>query len=145
MQVGKGTLAAGVIEVGQHPAEQERGSVGRRQRTVYAITPEGRDALASWLHEPGAGPLLESEQLLKVFFAESGTTSDTRATLAAARASGWSPTGPSGLPRPPSSGPTSPATRSPTGRSWRRRSGAPRGARPTRPADLRRVSPPPAL
>ncbi|MEV6734366.1 MULTISPECIES: PadR family transcriptional regulator [unclassified Streptomyces] len=67
-------------------ARAERGSVGRRPRTVYAITPEGRDALAAWLHEPGAGPVLESEQLLKVFFAESGTTPDTQATLAAARA-----------------------------------------------------------
>lgn len=67
-------------------ARAERGSVGRRPRTVYAITPEGRDALAAWLHEPSAGPALESEHLLKIFFAESGTTADTLATLRAARA-----------------------------------------------------------
>jgi DNA-binding PadR family transcriptional regulator len=67
-------------------ARAEQQPVGRRPRTVYAITPEGRDALATWLHEPGAGPALESEQLLKVFFADSGTTADTRATLRAARA-----------------------------------------------------------
>ncbi|MCK1819458.1 PadR family transcriptional regulator, partial [Streptomyces sp. XM83C] len=66
-------------------ARAERGAVGRRPRTVYAITPEGRAALAAWLREPGAGPVLESEQLLKVFFAEHGTTADTRATLRAAR------------------------------------------------------------
>jgi DNA-binding PadR family transcriptional regulator len=58
---------------------------GRRARTVYAITPKGRRALASWLQEPGQGPVLEFEQLLKVFFAESGTKADLLATLAAAR------------------------------------------------------------
>ncbi|WP_435209076.1 PadR family transcriptional regulator [Streptomyces sp. bgisy034] len=63
----------------------ERGSVGRRPRTVYSITPQGRRLLADWLREPGAGPVLESEQLLKVFFADSGTTADALATLHAAR------------------------------------------------------------
>lgn len=58
---------------------------GRRTRTVYTITPDGRSALRDWLAEPGAGPALEFEQLLKVFFADSGTTSDALATLAAAQ------------------------------------------------------------
>jgi DNA-binding PadR family transcriptional regulator len=66
-------------------AEATKEAVGRRPRTVYAITAEGRRALAHWLREPGAGPVLESEQLLKVFFADSGTTADTLATLRAAR------------------------------------------------------------
>ncbi len=48
-------------------------TVGRRPRTVYRITPKGRRALRGWLDEPGAGPVLEWEQLLKVFFAEHGT------------------------------------------------------------------------
>ena len=60
---------------------------GRRTRTVYAITTEGRRALRDWLAEPGAGPALEFEQLLKVFFADHGTTADVLATLAAAQ--GW--------------------------------------------------------
>jgi DNA-binding PadR family transcriptional regulator len=64
-------------------AKMER--VGRRSRTVYAITDDGRRALAAWLHEPGAGPLLEFEQLLKIFFAENGTRADALATLAATR------------------------------------------------------------
>jgi PadR family transcriptional regulator AphA len=51
-------------------------SVGRRPRTVYSITDEGRRALALWLATPGAGPVLEFEQLLQVFFAENGTTGD---------------------------------------------------------------------
>lgn len=58
---------------------------GRRTRTVYAITPKGRRALAAWLAEPGGPPALEFEGLLKVFFADHGTTADLRATLAAAR------------------------------------------------------------
>ena len=59
---------------------------GRRTRTVYTITAKGRRALAEWLHHPGEGPALEFEQLLKVFFAENGTTADLLATLAAAQA-----------------------------------------------------------
>lgn len=58
-------------------------AVGRRRRTVYSITPQGRRALAGWLREPGAPPALEFEQLLKVFFAENGTTADALRTLAA--------------------------------------------------------------
>lgn len=61
-------------------------SVGERPRTRYTITPQGRRALARWLGEPGAGPVLESEQLLKVLFARAGTKDDTLASLAAARA-----------------------------------------------------------
>jgi PadR family transcriptional regulator, regulatory protein AphA len=56
---------------------------GQRTRTVYAITAEGRQALATWLQEPGDGPVIEFEQLLKVFFAENGSKADTLATLRA--------------------------------------------------------------
>jgi PadR family transcriptional regulator AphA len=66
-----------------HPATEQN---GRRTRTVYTITAQGRQALAEWLHHPGAGPVLEFEQLLKVFFAENGTRTDLLATLAAAQA-----------------------------------------------------------
>jgi DNA-binding PadR family transcriptional regulator len=61
-------------------------AVGRRRRTIYSITPKGRRALAAWLAEPGDGPVLEFEQLMKVFFADSGTTADLRRQLDAARA-----------------------------------------------------------
>lgn len=63
---------------------------GQRRRTVYSITPAGRQALAAWLTEPGRGPVLEFEQLLKVFFSENGSKQDTLATLSAAR--GWART-----------------------------------------------------
>ena len=59
--------------------------VGRRPRTVYSITPAGRAALAEWLRDPGEGPVLEWEQLLKVWFSDHGTKADALASLAAAR------------------------------------------------------------
>src|SRR5688572_9819954 len=62
--------------------------VGKRPRTVYTITPKGRRALAAWVPTPGEGPVLEFEQLVKVFFAEHGTKADLLATIASVRA--WS-------------------------------------------------------
>jgi DNA-binding PadR family transcriptional regulator len=61
-------------------------SVGRRRRTVYRITPKGRRALAGWLDDPAAGPVLEFEGLLKVFFSEHGTKDAARSNIAAIRA-----------------------------------------------------------
>jgi len=48
-------------------------ATGRRPSTVYSITPAGREALAAWLAEPGAGPLLECEALVKIAYADQGT------------------------------------------------------------------------
>jgi PadR family transcriptional regulator, regulatory protein AphA len=73
-----------LVQHGLARAKEER--VGKRPRTIYSITAKGRRALATWLHEPGAGPVLEFEQLLKVFFAEHGTKADVLASLAASRA-----------------------------------------------------------
>ena len=56
-------------------------AVGRRTRTIYSITPQGRRALAAWLTTPGEPPVLEWEQLVKVFFAEHGTRADLLAQL----------------------------------------------------------------
>lgn len=53
--------------------------VGRRPRTTYTITAKGRRALKAWLAEPGDGPTLELEALLKVFY---GEQSSKRAVLA---------------------------------------------------------------
>lgn len=57
--------------------------VGRRKRTVYAITEAGRDVLASWLAAPSGRPRYESEALLKVLFAENGDVDALRAAIAA--------------------------------------------------------------
>ena len=54
---------------------------GKRRRTVYTITPQGRDALARWLAEPPEEPRYESEALVKAVFADSGTRDDLLNTL----------------------------------------------------------------
>jgi DNA-binding PadR family transcriptional regulator len=59
--------------------------VGKRRRTVYSITAKGRRALAEWVPTAGTGPILEFEQLIKVFFAEHATKADLLATLASVR------------------------------------------------------------
>lgn len=59
--------------------------VGKRSRTIYAITPKGRRALSAWVAEPAEGPVLEFEQLMKVFFSDNGTTDDLLRQLDDAR------------------------------------------------------------
>jgi DNA-binding PadR family transcriptional regulator len=66
-------------------ARASKGRTGLRPKTVYTITPKGRRALAAWLAEPGAGPELEFEQLVKVFFGEHGGTAAIVTNLEAAR------------------------------------------------------------
>ena len=66
-------------------------SVGRRPRTVYSITPKGRRALRRWLGEPGEGPVLEFEQLLKLFFADHGTRTDALEAVARIKSLGARP------------------------------------------------------
>ncbi|MFC6011995.1 PadR family transcriptional regulator [Nocardia lasii] len=73
-----------LVALGLATAENE--VVGRRPRTVYTITPTGREALAAWLRQPGQGPVLEFEQLVQLSFAENGTREDALRTVAAARA-----------------------------------------------------------
>jgi PadR family transcriptional regulator, regulatory protein AphA len=70
-----------LVALGYATAAEER--VGNRPRTRYTITPAGRDALRAWLATPGAGPVLEFEQLLKIHLADAGTTDDIRTNLAA--------------------------------------------------------------
>ena len=60
--------------------------VGKRPRTVYRITPEGLRALEDWLGTPGDGPVLEFEQMLKIFYADHGTKADALAAVATIRA-----------------------------------------------------------
>jgi DNA-binding PadR family transcriptional regulator len=55
--------------------------VGKRPRTVYAITPAGRKALRRWLGEPSEPPTLEFEAMVRVFFADSGSLDQLRSTL----------------------------------------------------------------
>jgi len=68
--------------VAQGLATAEKGTHGRRPRTLYSITARGREALASWLTTDSQPPQLESEHVLKVFYAENGATADLLGTLA---------------------------------------------------------------
>ena len=56
-------------------------STGKRPRTVYAITTDGRAALRDWLDEPPAPRTTEFEGMVKVFFADAGTIDQLRTTL----------------------------------------------------------------
>ena len=58
-------------------------STGRRRSTVYSITPHGRQVLAGWLAEPGTGPVLECEALVKIAYADQGTRQGMLANLSA--------------------------------------------------------------
>lgn len=69
--------------------------VGRRPRTVYDITPDGREALRVWLDEPSSVYAWEWDAILRVFFADQGskeqlltTLRNTAATLRADQAEG---------------------------------------------------------
>ncbi len=55
-----------LVEAGLASAEDQM--VGQRRRTVYSITPAGRDALEGWLEQPAGPTQLESEALLKILF-----------------------------------------------------------------------------
>jgi PadR family transcriptional regulator AphA len=73
--------------VAQGLATASTRTVGKRTSTVYEITDTGREALRQWVAAPGAGPALEFELLLKVFFSENGSKADLLANLDAA--AGW--------------------------------------------------------
>jgi DNA-binding PadR family transcriptional regulator len=63
-------------------ASAAREVVGRRPRTRYTITDQGRQALALWLETRDIAPLeLESEALLRVWFGQLGTVDDLRAAI----------------------------------------------------------------
>ena len=51
----------------------------------YTITPTGRTALRAWLAEPAGSVTVESEALLKVLFADSGTKEELLATIRSVR------------------------------------------------------------
>lgn len=58
---------------------------GGRRRTIYSITEGGRAALSDWLAQPSSPQRYESEALLKVFFAENGTSADLLRSIRAMR------------------------------------------------------------
>lgn len=57
-------------------------TTGRRSRTVYSITPQGRRELRKWFRAPSVPPKVEIEALAKAVFAEHGSRPALLATLA---------------------------------------------------------------
>jgi DNA-binding PadR family transcriptional regulator len=64
-------------------ATASRQFTGRRPRTVYEITDEGRAALRQWLDQGSAPPSTEFEAMLKVFFADAGSLEQLAGTIEA--------------------------------------------------------------
>ena len=54
---------------------------GRRTRTVYEITPAGREALREWLATEPAEPRFEIETMLRLLFADTGSKEDVLAAV----------------------------------------------------------------
>lgn len=70
----KRLAAAGLVRM-------RREQVGRRNRTIYEITPAGREALRRQLATPPAPPQLEFEALQRLIFADQGSKQDLLAAL----------------------------------------------------------------
>lgn len=68
-----------LVEHGLATARTE--ATGKRTRTVYSITPEGRDALREWLAQPPAPSALEFEGSVRLAVADQGTIEDLRLNL----------------------------------------------------------------
>ena len=69
-----------LVAAGLADATEEH--VGRRARTRYAITGDGRAALGAWLAEPRSDGFLESEGLVRLLFADHGTKEELTVLLA---------------------------------------------------------------
>jgi PadR family transcriptional regulator AphA len=67
-------------------ATRRREPTGRRPRTVYGITDDGRAVLRGWLTEPSGSFRLEFEGMLKVFFGDQSDKAAVLASIAAVRA-----------------------------------------------------------
>jgi PadR family transcriptional regulator AphA len=70
----KRLAAAGLVRM-------RREQVGRRSRTVYEITPAGREALRRQLATPPAPPQLEFEAMQRLIYADQGSKQDLLAAL----------------------------------------------------------------
>ncbi len=67
-------------------AKAEESWTGRRKSTTYRITAQGRRELRGWLGTRGAPVQLESEALMKLFFAERDGTQMMRSSVEVMRA-----------------------------------------------------------
>ena len=70
----KRLAAAGLVRIRQEAA-------GRRSRTIYEITPAGRDTLRRQMATPTRPPQLEFDAMQRLVFADQGSKQDLLATL----------------------------------------------------------------
>ena len=73
-----------LVRLGLATAKQE--VAGRRRRTVYTITEQGRGRLAEWLTTRPEPPRLEIETLLRLLYADQGQKDDLLQAIRAMRA-----------------------------------------------------------
>jgi DNA-binding PadR family transcriptional regulator len=66
--------------------DRERSHVGRRRRTSYSITAQGRRELRAWLAQPPRPTRLECEPLLRIMLADLATPEQLRVALEQVRA-----------------------------------------------------------
>jgi PadR family transcriptional regulator, regulatory protein AphA len=75
----RGLSAKGLIKA-------EDASKGTRQRTIYHLTPKGRETLHAWVADPVVNNLeIRDEMLLKLFFADAMSPKETSRHLEAMR------------------------------------------------------------
>jgi PadR family transcriptional regulator, regulatory protein AphA len=72
-----------LVRLGLATARQE--PVGRRTRTAYAITDQGRRALGAWLATRPGPPRFEFEAMLRLVYADQGTKEELLEAVRAAR------------------------------------------------------------
>lgn len=68
-----------LVEVGFATANEEH--TGKRARTVYEATAQGRSAFQRWLSQDPAPPKLEAEALVRVLFGEQGSKEQLTAAI----------------------------------------------------------------
>lgn len=61
--------------------EEKKEHVGKRARTIYSITEDGREALRKWLGTPVSPFAMDFEAMIRVFVAPLGTKEQLLATL----------------------------------------------------------------
>ena len=66
-------------------ATAQRQPAGRRTRTAYAITDQGRRALEAWLATPPGPPRFEFETMLRLVYADQGTKEELLDAVRAAQ------------------------------------------------------------
>ena len=70
-----------LVRLGLATARQEPAATGRRTRTVYAITAQGRELLSAWLATKPEPPRLQIETILRLLYADQGSAEDLLAAV----------------------------------------------------------------